>query len=325
MHTEKSECCGGWLASWKSLLVVVVLASLLAGSWSCNRSSKMVQNGPRSERPAEDKAETEHAKNRQPSKTDETKPIDLDTPGPSTQRGRELYAQHCVACHGADGDGKGIAARFLFPKPRDLRAARFRLVSTTNYVSTKEDLHAVLVRGMPGSAMPPWAHLSEGDRNLLVEEVFRLRRDGAREQYIKILKEQEELTDEELAEEDVQQEITDFVESRSIPGESTKVPDVSEPNEESIARGKEIYLKLSCHSCHGEGGKGDGVQKMVDSEGYPTTPRDYTVGIFKGGHDPASLYRRIAYGMPGTPMPSTSDNLATPEQLVDLVHFIRSL
>ena len=66
------------------------------------------------------------------------------------------------------------------------------------------------------------------------------------------------------------------------------------------------------------------VRRMkLDDEGLPTSARDYTRGIFKGGHDPASLYRRIADGMPGTPMPATSQ--ATPEQMIDLVHFLRSL
>ena len=62
---------------------------------------------------------------------------------------------------------------------------------------------------------------------------------------------------------------------------------------------------------------------MFDDEKFPTAPRDFTVGIFKGGHDPASLYRRIAYGMPGTPMPSSQQ--MTPEQMIDLVHYVRSM
>jgi DMSO reductase family type II enzyme heme b subunit len=65
------------------------------------------------------------------------------------------------------------------------------------------------------------------------------------------------------------------------------------------------------------------VEKQFDDEGFPTRPRDYTRGIFKGGHDAASLFRRIAYGMPGTPMPGASK--ATPQERGDLVHFIRSL
>jgi len=245
---------------------------------------------------------------------------------PSPQQpllGRELYLQHCAACHGEKGDGKGIAAQYLFPKPRNFQAGRFRLVSTTNGVPTKDDLDAVLQRGMPGSSMPPWKHLPKETRQAIAEYVMQLRRDSLREQYIKLLVEEDELTDEELAEEDVQKDIQEHIATFSVPGESSEVPEFGEPENEAVARGKAIYLELKCHSCHGKEGKGDGAEKMVDVEGYPTRPNDYTRGIFKGGYDFASLYLRVRYGMPGTPMPSSSS--ATPEQVVDLVHFLRSL
>jgi DMSO reductase family type II enzyme heme b subunit len=211
----------------------------------------------------------------------------------------------------------------LFPKPRDFRAGRFRLVSTNNNVPTREDLLAVLARGMPGSSMPPWANLSREEREALVDEVLRIRREGAREVYVKTLKEEEELTDEEIADEDVQSEIQDYVNEFTTPGDSTDVPAIGQPAPEAIARGRDVYAKFVCISCHGETGRGDGVQEMWDDEKMPTSPRDFTLGIFKGNPDPASVYRRIAYGMPGTPMPSSSG--MTPEQMVDLVQFIRSM
>jgi len=241
----------------------------------------------------------------------------------SSKLGQQLYVQHCAACHGERGDGKGIAAAFLFPKPREFRAGRFRLVSTDNNVPTREDLHAVLIRGMPGSSMPPWAHLLQQERDALVEEVMQIRRDGARESYIQLLKEDEGLSDEEIAEDDIQEEIQDYVEEFTTPGHSTEVPSPEAPTADSIARGKDAYTKFACVQCHGETGRGDGATAMVDEEGMPTRPRDFTLGIFKGNHDAASLYRRIAYGMPGTPMPGSST--MTPEQMMDLVHYIQSL
>lgn len=237
--------------------------------------------------------------------------------------GQQLYGRHCAACHGADGDGKGLAAAYVFPKPRDFQAGRFRLVSTSNTVPSRDDLHAVLLRGMPGSSMPPWGHLSQAERDALVDEVMRLRREGLRQSYIRILREEEELTDEEIAADDVQEEIQAHVDRLSTPGESTEVPAISRPDDAAVARGLEVYGKFGCASCHGKDGKGDGGQKMFDDEKFPTAPRDFTAGVFKGGHDPASLYRRIAYGMPGTPMPSSQQ--MTPEQMTDLVHFVRSL
>jgi mono/diheme cytochrome c family protein len=247
------------------------------------------------------------------------------TPTAAAPSGLELYQRHCSGCHGERGDGQGIAAPFLFPKPRDFRAGRFRLVSTDNFVPTPEDLDAVLVRGMPGSSMPPWGHLSAEERRALAEQVMQFRKDGVAEEYVRVLKEEDEMTDEEIADEEIEQEIADAVQRATVPGQTTEVPQIGEPDEEAIARGRETYVRLACVSCHGKEGKGDGVDVMFDSEGFPTRARDYTVGIFKGGHDPASLYRRIAYGMPGTPMPSTPASIASPQQVVDLVHFLRSL
>src|SRR5690606_4649488 len=36
---------------------------------------------------------------------------------PDVARGKALYAQHCAACHGADGKGDGPAAKGLEPAP----------------------------------------------------------------------------------------------------------------------------------------------------------------------------------------------------------------
>jgi mono/diheme cytochrome c family protein len=255
-----------------------------------------------------------------PSGTEAATPAALIDP---IELGIQLFARHCAACHGENGSGKGVAAGFLFPKPRDIRAGRFRLVSTNNGVPTRDDLMAVLVRGMPGSAMPSWAHLTRVERDALVDEVLRLRQEGARDDYIRELTEIEGLTDKEIAANDVQQEINDYADEATTPGESTDVPAIGPPAPEAIARGRDVYAKFVCISCHGETGRGDGVQEMWDDEKMPTRPRDFTIGIFKGNHDPASLYRRIAYGMPGTPMPGSSS--MTSEQMVDLVHYIRSL
>jgi mono/diheme cytochrome c family protein len=229
--------------------------------------------------------------------------------------GTELYAQHCAACHGATGDGRGSAAVFVFPRPRDFRAGRWRLTSTVNGIPSRDDIEAVLTRGMPGSAMVSWAHLPAADRRALAEHVLQLRREGARDIELKLAAEaEEELTKEQLAE---------AVARATTPGEVFEPPSIGPASAESIARGKAIYLAKGCAGCHGDTGKGDGQQKMVDAEGLPTRPRDLTLGIFKGNHDPQSVYRRIWLGMPGSPMPASQQ--LTPEEVTDLVHFSLSL
>ena len=237
--------------------------------------------------------------------------------------GHALYVRHCAACHGAAGDGQGAATAFLYPKPRNFRGGKYRLLSTDNNVPTRDDLHAVLLRGMPGSSMPSWAHLTQDDRDVLVDEVVRLTAAGARDRYTRNLKEQEQLTDEDLKDPKVQAEINAFAQRQTTPGAVTEVPAFQASNAAAVARGKALFTRQSCHSCHGPEGKGDGVQKMIDDEGFPTRSRDLTRGIYKGGHDAASLFRRIRYGMPGTPMPA-SQNL-TPEEIGEMIHYLRSL
>jgi mono/diheme cytochrome c family protein len=229
-------------------------------------------------------------------------------------KGKDLYLQHCGACHGEKGDGQGLAARFLFPKPRDFRAGRFRLVSTTNGVPTQGDLDSVLVRGMPGSAMVPWAHLPPEHRKLLVEQVVEFRRQGIRDAELALAAEEElELTDEEI------QETVDRLTAPAVAPDPPGAPAAPE----AAANGRKLYLVKGCAACHGQGGKGDGQQKMVDGEGLPTRPRDLTRGIFKGPADFASVYRRIALGMPGSPMPASQS--LTADEIGDLVAYVLSL
>jgi DMSO reductase family type II enzyme heme b subunit len=280
---------------------------LLAASYvwflsGCNPAQKPAQSTTKA-KPAASATSTEQQRSESMAQTS------------APQSGRDLYVQHCAACHGEQGRGEGLAARFLFPKPRDFGSGRFRLVSSKNYVPNREDLRAVLVRGMPGSAMPPWAHLANDEIERLIDEVLRLYREGVRASILAELKEAEE----EIVEADVAEQVA----VRTTPEETVAVPEIAAADPAAVERGREIYLKQSCHSCHGNEGRGDGQQVMVDNDGLPTRPRDLTMGIFKGGHDPASIYRRLILGMPGTPMPNSA-NLA-PEQLVDLTHFIRSL
>lgn len=248
--------------------------------------------------------------------------VDRST-GDEVSPGRTLYTQHCAGCHGANGDGLGIGAQFLFPKPRNFQTGRFKLVSTDNYVPSESDLDAVLVRGMPGSSMPSWGHLTPEERQQLIAEIYRLVGEGFRQSYIASLRADEELTDEELQQEDLQAEINDFVASKVTPGTAVQVPAITVADDVAIARGKLLFEQKACASCHGLTGKGDGVKQMLDDDGTPTRPRDLTRGIYKGGHDPASLYLRVVRGLPGTPMPSAPT--LTPEESLDLVHFLRSL
>jgi mono/diheme cytochrome c family protein len=212
--------------------------------------------------------------------------------------GKRLYDAQCAACHGATGRGDGEAAYLLYPKPRDFTTASYRLVSTWERVPTDEDLYLTISRGMPGSAMPSWAHLGEDERWGLVH-------------YIKSLAAKP----------------WTVVPAADPRGEGQtgqgliRVPPAPPFTPAARALALERYAD-ACASCHGKTGQGDGGEDQRDDLGYPTRPRDLTVGVFKGSPDPEHLYRRIVAGIPGTPMPMS--DWAYGEEGWHLVNLIRS-
>jgi cytochrome c oxidase cbb3-type subunit 2 len=191
------------------------------------------------------------------------------------ERGKTVYGQNCLACHGEKGDGNGPAAAFLLPKPRDFIEARYRLRSTpTGQLPTDVDLFRAVSLGMPGTPMPPWKHsLSDEDRWAVVE-------------YIK-----------------------SFSPRFSDPNETkTTVVNLGPPpqrDETAIAQGKALFAKCACASCHGESGHGDGpsVATLVDDRQLKIKPRDFSrPSIFKSGYATKEIARTILTGFNGTPM-----------------------
>ncbi len=65
----------------------------------------------------------------------------------ASARGKAVYEQHCLACHGAQGRGDGYP--FLKPPPADLSAAMTRN-------KTDADLLITIRHGHPDTAMGSW-------------------------------------------------------------------------------------------------------------------------------------------------------------------------
>ena len=252
-----------------------------------------------------------------PLSEDALRPGDLgpERPANSATTAGDLYAQHCSGCHGAEGDGHGPASRHLFPRPRALRTGRCLLVSTRNGVPTLADLEKVLADGMPGTAMPAFKSLTDNQRGLLAQEVLRLRREGARERLLRASRDEGEEIDEA--------EVRRAVEVSTIPGQRVPVPRNWPVLPQAAARGRKSYVALACNQCHGDDGTGAGGTPMFDDQGEPARARDLVHEPFKGGHEPQSIYLRLAVGMPGTPHPA-APNLPE-QQLIDLVEYVRSL
>ena len=87
-------------------------------------------------------------------------------------RGSRVYALYCVSCHGADGSGKGNAARSFDIPPRDFREADFRYVSgPEGSLPTDEDLMRTVRNGRPDAGMPAWDGLDKEDRHAVIQYI----------------------------------------------------------------------------------------------------------------------------------------------------------
>lgn len=229
-------------------------------------------------------------------------------PEPGSDLGQRVYENHCAACHGLAGDGNGPAAAWLFPKPRDFNSGLFKIQSTpAGSLPTDEDLFQTITRGMPGSSMPSFTYLSDVQRRATVQYVKHLtsqvRPDGKRLNSFDAAKTQGE---------------------SQLP---VVVPPEPPATVEALTHGKELFTKFACNSCHGETGVGDGpsAAALKDSWGLPLSPRDFTIGAFRGGSTGRDLYLRIHNGMAGTPMLGFGDTVMKPDERWALVLYIQSL
>lgn len=212
---------------------------------------------------------------------------------PMVARGRMVYQQHCAVCHGVAGDGRGMSAHMFVTQPRDFRQGIYKFRSTpTGSLPLDRDLFLTVTRGVRGTAMVPQTHLSDADRWAAI-------------QYLKTFSPR-------------------FRKEAPLAGIPISDPP---PYAQALAReGRVLYVEAGCGECHGASGRGDGPKAtgLRDDWGWPIRPADLTRRPLKGGSAALDLYRSLATGIGGTPMPSYLDSLE-PNQIWALVAYLRSL
>jgi cytochrome c oxidase cbb3-type subunit 2 len=210
------------------------------------------------------------------------------------EAGKKLYRRFCIGCHGPDGNGEGMNAQWIDPKPRDFTQATCKCRSTpTGTLPTDQDLYNAITRGFVNSNMPSWEPLTPQQRADLVAFIKTWSPRWAKEQS----------------------------------GPALQIPPESPVTIESILHGRELFQKMECWKCHGPAGHGDGpsAATLTDSKDNPIRPYNFSTGNrFKCGETNQDLYRIFMTGVDGTPMPSFAD-VIKPADAWDLVHFLRTL
>ena len=209
--------------------------------------------------------------------------------------GKKLYDSHCSQCHGEKGDGQGVAAAFLLPRPRDFTKGKFKIRTTpSGKLPTDADLHHIIKVGMPYTSMPAWPHLTDAEIDNLVA-------------YVKSFSPEFAKPDGQVA--------------------GMEMPKAPALTKESVERGKTQYAELGCAGCHGELGRTDGTTAptLKDDFGHAIRPADLTrPWTFRGGGRREDIFRTVTTGLNGTPMPAFGEALSV-EQRWDLTDFIYAL
>jgi mono/diheme cytochrome c family protein len=204
---------------------------------------------------------------------------------PRAAEPKQLYLDLCARCHGEKGDGMGVMAPAVLPRPRVFTNAKF-----FNWLPEAR-AHKAIRAGVPGTAMPPFG-------KILDEEAAK-----ALFAYVRT---------------------TFIAEKRDADADSaTRVRQVPEKNPvafgpDSVKRGKGIFLER-CFGCHGRIGDGKGPNAV---EMLPR-PRNLTNHGFFVSLPDSRLFESITYGIVGTGMPPW-DTLPESERW-DLVNYVRHL
>jgi mono/diheme cytochrome c family protein len=210
------------------------------------------------------------------------------------EKGKILYDQWCASCHGEKGDGRGPAADFVWPKPRDFTKGTYKFKSTgSGEPPVDSDILRTIKEGNPGTSMPAWKRFSDDEVKALVAYVKQFSPD-----------------------------------TFSIKGTLFKIGNPPGSKEKMVAMGKELYQSVKCWECHGKMGRGDGEkgwqEKFKDDWGNRIYPADQTSPWeYRAGSDVRDIFKTISVGFDGTPMTSYGDTV-TEEKRWALAYFVQS-
>ena len=211
--------------------------------------------------------------------------------------GKQAYVKRCAGCHGDKGDGKGPAAPFLDPKPRDFTSGVYKFRSSElGTLPSDQDLMHTLEKGVVGTSMPSFKFMPTQERFAIV-------------QYLKTFS-----------------SVWKDKDSYGPAVVGSAFPRADFMNHDAFVarakKGKTIFAE-ACVICHGKTGMGDGesAADLEDDWGFKVVPADLRKKTIKSGNSVQDIYRVLLTGVNGTPMPSFKDSY-TDDQLWDLAAFV---
>jgi len=242
-------------------------------------------------------------------------------------KGKQLFQQQCVSCHGVEGKGDGPAASALNPRPRNFHVSEGwkngRKVSM---------IFKTLKEGIPGSSMASYATLHIDDRWALVHYVGSLNSDSvpvdSADDFKKV---GVDITQESGGATEVATIPLDFAMERVAVEEPKVITQAHEytfaegyvPRPEGTAgMGSQIY-QVSCAQCHGDKAQGGVKVKKLGgfTHAYVTT---LPLSSEREGMKSQDAFNQVVIqGLPGHLMPGNGQ--LSSAELRELYQFIRSV
>lgn len=221
-------------------------------------------------------------------------PIEIQT----SLHGHFVYTKNCAICHGRRGDGRGEMGLTVEPRPRDFGSGVFKYRSTpSGHLPTDADLARTIREGIADTAMPIFGALPRRDVEALVD-------------YVKTFSHR-------------WRQAENYAAPAPIPPAPDWFSDDAELSRR-LAAGRELFT-VSCAPCHGARGDGHGsVTNLADSWGNPSPARDLRLPYLRSGKRREDIYKVLATGLDGTPMPSFAES-TTEAQRWELVAYIEEL
>lgn len=241
--------------------------------------------------------------------------------------GAKLFKRHCLDCHNVSGDGRGAkSGQFVVPFPRDYRQGAFKFTSSgEGKKPRRSDLLRTLHDGLKGTAMPSFALLQEGERDLLAGYVIYLALRGQVEFDSLVALHGNKPNDPAAR---VKALVTEWASVEQAPAIPTP-PDDGTPespaHQEAVRRGHKLFTakeENSCVSCHGDYGRKPVLR--YDVWGTVAKPADFSQTNFKGGNTPEDVYARVRFGIPSVGMPAHGPPKYSERDVWDLVRFVTS-